>query len=809
MRIAVCLLVASLHLIYFSVNVSYIYLLFHLLYPVVPSRITTSPNSIHISECIPLILGGGDVLASSETGSGKTAAFAIPILQLCHESKSAEIRHAAAPSASSRNQTKTSDKGNEGGDNGGNDKNSLKYEMSCSDRDKLISIDPSGCLVQCRDIKQWSGCRCTAGVTRHGNGNNSKFCYECEIMDEGIVRVGFATADASLNLGTDEFGYGYGGTGVKVHRNKFDSYTAANGETVSFTKGDVIGCMVDMGDEGGMSFCKNGQLVGKGKAFDLSVPGKKGEALCLYPAISLKNAQCKLNFCGPFRYPLMEEDGYRPIGAATSQTGGVRNPRSVMKSAGEKSEGPLAIVIEPTRDLAQQTYDTFAKLATRLPDPSIETTLLVGGVNSKKALDMLEKNSVDVLVATPPICAAYIKKGKIKTSRSNIFLLDEADNLVGNKDTIEDIMLIYSRLPKAAGHTQSVFSRLQVCFFSATLHSKEVKDLSAKICHRPLWVDLRGKNDSIIPDTVHHCVIYVNPASYDAIASKGINVQTDAVHRKGKLGAATDWSKLSSEETQSERIKLMKPHVLVDVLERFEMDSVLVFCRTNLDCDNLEYFLKNVSKDSMVNRDKFSCRVLAGMRTMQERRASLKAFKDGEVRILIATDVAARGIDIRELPFVVNMMLPDEAETYVHRIGRVGRAERIGLAINIVATGKEYVWWCQKGTKPPCSDTRLFSKGGNCKWYDEQKLLKQVESLLKTNKVSVTKLTAPDMNIPAEMAALIKGKGYGDYAGGDSVDPELNAHLNELSSIVNELSVTEFTLQSEYWKLKDRFSSFR
>lgn len=234
------------------------------------------------------------------------------------------------------------------------------------------------------------------------------------------------------------------------------------------------------------------------------------------------------------------------------------------------------------------------------------------------------------------------------------------------------------------------------------------------------------------------------------------------------------------------------------------MDSVLIFCRTNLDCDNLEHFLKNVSKDSMIDRDKFSCRVLAGMRSMQERQANLKAFKDGEVRILIATDVAARGIDIRELPFVVNMMLPDEAETYVHRIGRVGRAERIGLAISIVATAKEYVWWCQKGNKPPCSDTSLFSKGGNCKWYDEKKLLKQIELLLKTNKVNVTKLTVPDMNIPADMRALIKGKGYGDYAGGDSIDPELSAHLNELSGIVNELSVTEFALQSEYWKLKDR-----
>ena len=509
------------------------------------------------SECIPLILGGGDVLGSSETGSGKTAAFALPILQICHENKSAETIQQAAPSAASRND------GSGGGDGGGSSTvDTLKYEMSCIDRDKLIAIDPSssGCLVQCRDIKQWSGCRCTAGVTKSQNGSNgNKFYYECEIMDEGIVRVGFATPDASLNLGSDFEGFGYGGTGVKVHGNKFDSFTGPNGEKASFTKGDVIGCMIDMGDGGGISFCKNGQLVGKGKAFDLRAPGKKEKAFCLFPTISLKNAECKLNFYGPFRYPFTGVDGYKPIGSATLQTGGIDNPRSATKQGGGKKEGVLAIVIEPTRDLAQQTYDTFKKLAQHLPDPSVETALLVGGVNPKKTLDMLEKNSVDVLVATPPICAAYIKKGKIKTSRCNVFLLDEADQLVGSKDVFEDIMLIYSRLPKSAGRTQSAFNRLQVCFFSATLHSREVKDLVANICHRPLWVDLRGKNESIIPDTVHHCVVYIDPVSYDAIDASGVHVQTDAVHRRGQLKAAnTDWSILTKEEADSERVKLMK-----------------------------------------------------------------------------------------------------------------------------------------------------------------------------------------------------------------------------------------------------------
>jgi len=97
---------------------------------------------------------------------------------------------------------------------------------------------------------------------------------------------------------------------------------------------------------------------------------------------------------------------------------------------------------------------------------------------------------------------------------------------------------------------------------------------------------------------------------------------------------------------------------------------------------------------------------------MEERQKNLRDFKEGEIRILICTDVASRGIDIRELPFVINMTLPDKAETYIHRVGRVGRAERMGLAISLVSTVEERVWWCRQGKKPPCSDTRDFEKGG-------------------------------------------------------------------------------------------------
>jgi len=103
-----------------------------------------------------------------------------------------------------------------------------------------------------------------------------------------------------------------------------------------------------------------------------------------------------------------------------------------------------------------------------------------------------------------------------------------------------------------------------------------------------------------------------------------------------------------------------------------------------------------------------------------ERKANLESFKKGEAKFLICTDVAARGIDIAGLPYVINVTLPDEKSNYLHRIGRVGRAERMGLAISLVSTVPEKVWYHNCPSKgKSCNDTRLKEKGGCTIWYNE------------------------------------------------------------------------------------------
>jgi ATP-dependent RNA helicase DDX1 len=204
----------------------------------------------------------------------------------------------------------------------------------------------------------------------------------------------------------------------------------------------------------------------------------------------------------------------------------------------------------------------------------------------------------------------------------------------------------------------------------------------------------------------------------------------------------------ANEESLSEGVKRLKPLIMVELIEKHQMDQAIVFVRTQLDCDNLEQFLlsyaiqasrlfllavlllsctecrrvrygggrKFTGKVEKGKENPFSCVVLHGGRQHAERKRNLAAFKarlehcrcskessndmlvpqDGDVRFLICTDVAARGLDIAGLPYCINLTLPDKPEDYIHRIGRVGRADTMGLAISLVATEREKVWFYDK-----------------------------------------------------------------------------------------------------------------
>ena len=739
------------------------------------------------AEAVPLILGGGDVLAAAETGSGKTGAFGVPILQIVHES----LRDAAATSARAA-------AASDGAASSAS--SAADARMSVEDRNALFAVAPDGRLVQARGEKQWAGGRADVGVVA------GKHYYEAEVMDDGLVRIGWSTSAGSLEgLGTDAQSFGFGGTGKKSHAKAFENY----GEP--YAKGDVVGCLLDC-DEGTIAFTKNGADLG-GVAF--RVP-KNLAGRALFPAVCLKNAECRLRFGGETDgkgFAHAPPPGYAGVSAAkpgewVRGTGdGARGGGRAGAGAGagasvRSSRTPLALVLEPARDLAEQTHAHFETFSAHLTHPRVTSGLFVGGVDAKSQTETL-RGGCDVAVGTPGRVLDLVESGALNLSGVRFFVLDEADRLLdaGNQG---DILRLFARMPRSGPG----FKSLQVLLFSATLHSPEISKLATTLCREPTWVDLKGKEH--VPDTVHHAVYVVDPGSENPAAlvpAAPVDNMHDESGGGGPDGGARGASSLAT--------KRLKPHVVRRVADALKMDQCLIFCRTNFDCDNLEAFL-NACGGGGVFRGKresgpqhaYSCAVLGGARSMDERRRNLRAFKEGDVRFLICTDVAARGIDVRGLPYVINATLPEKSEDYVHRVGRVGRADVMGLAVSVVSSAPEKVWYCQKKGYKPWFKPSREDRTAHSAWIDEAELLRGVEKRLGA---PVARLGA-DFSLPAELAAKLRGGGGDGGAGvygrarGDGTCEEMAAHLAAYAPAVRRLAELEVASQVSFWNLKRKFA---
>ncbi|KAK3707993.1 hypothetical protein QZH41_010740, partial [Actinostola sp. cb2023] len=510
--------------------------------------------------------------------------------------------------------------------------------------------------------------------------NLGKSYYEATVTDEGLCRVGWSTSAATMDLGTDRDGFGFGGTGKKSNAKQFDTYGEA------FGINDVIGCYIDL-DNYSMKFSKNG--VDLGKAFDIP------DDLCgktFFAAVVLKNAEMSFNFGGKqFAYP--------PAGKFTAL-----------------SKAPKDATAAST--IAVGTHQQIKLFEKQLPEPKIKSVLLVGGENTKDQIRAINEG-VDIITGTPGKLSDFIQTDKISLHQVSFFILDEADGLLaqGNNDLI---MRIYNKIPKA-GPTGK---RLQIITCSATLHSFEVKKLADRIMHFPTWVDLKGQDS--VPETVHHVVCHIDPRTDTSWMNLKNPVRTDGMHKKDNIRAGSQ-----TPETLSEAIKTLKAEYLKKAIDEHNMDTAIIFCRTKIDCDNIEQYLLSHGGGPRAMVNPYSCVVLHGDRPPAERKGNLQKFKDNEVRFLICTDVAARGIDIKGVPYVINVTFPDEKQNYVHRIGRVGRAARMGLAISLIADVKEKVWYhvCSSRGKG-CFNTRLKDQGGCSIWYDEVQYLRDAEEHL-------------------------------------------------------------------------------
>ena len=458
--------------------------------------------------------------------------------------------------------------------------------MSVHDRSRDLAVAPDGLRCQSRHQKEWHGCRATKGAAGRG-----KWYYEAMVEDEGLCRVGFSTTEANLDLGTCKHGYGFGGTGKKSNDRQFDDYGEA------FGKADVMGCYLDLDNEE-IAYTKNGKDLGLAFQIRREHKGKP-----IFPAVVLKNAEMSFNFGDkPFKHDPVE--GFKGFSAA---------PESVIvpnqKSGGDvavrklEANAPQAIIIEPSRELAEQTLNQLKMFRKHLDQPVVKELLVVGGVKAQDQIAAL-RAGIDIVVATPGRLEDLISTGQMSLRQCRFFILDEADGLL--KAGYEQLITrMHGQIPKMT----SDGTRLQMIVCSATLHDFDVKRLAERLMHFPTWVDLKGQDT--VPETVHHVVVHVDPTSDSSWQRLKRPVQTDGVHYNDRLGG-------QSKETLSEAVKLLKPEYCLQAIEEHKMEYGMVFCRTKVDCDNLERYLEQRGK---------RCVCLHGDRKPQERKDNLEKFK--------------------------------------------------------------------------------------------------------------------------------------------------------------------------------------
>jgi ATP-dependent RNA helicase RhlE len=277
-----------------------------------------------------------------------------------------------------------------------------------------------------------------------------------------------------------------------------------------------------------------------------------------------------------------------------------------------------ALIISPTRELAAQIHEHFAALAKHTP---LRGAAVFGGVGMGPQ-EQAFRRGVDVIVATPGRLLDHMQYPYVRFEALEVLVLDEADRML-DMGFLPDIRRVLRQIP----------SERQTLFFSATMPAPIVQ-LSREMLKNPATINLERKSA---------------PAT-------GI---TQAVYPV-------------REEVKAE--------LFLELLNRGDVGSAIVFCRTKHRSNRLADFLENRG---------ISCARIHGNRSQSARTDALAGFKSGSYRVLVATDIVARGIDVEALEHVVNFDVPHQPEDYIHRVGRTARADATGDAYTLVSPDEE------------------------------------------------------------------------------------------------------------------------
>jgi superfamily II DNA/RNA helicase len=312
----------------------------------------------------------------------------------------------------------------------------------------------------------------------------------------------------------------------------------------------------------------------------------------------------------------------------TGKTAGFVLPMITLLSKGRaRARMPRSLVLCPTRELAAQVAENFDTYSKHV---KLTKALLIGGVSFKEQ-DLLIDRGVDVLIATPGRLLDHFERGKLLLTGVQIMVVDEADRML-DMGFIPDIERIFSLTP---------FTR-QTFFFSATM-APEIERITNTFLSNPAKVEVARQ--ATASETITQSVITFRPSRRDAMAKE----------KRAILRAVID-------------------------AEGDACTNAIVFCNRKTEVDVLA---KSLSKHG------YNAAPIHGDLEQSVRTRTLDGFREGKLRFLIASDVAARGLDIPAVSHVFNFDVPSHAEDYVHRIGRTGRAGRSGKAVMICAPSDE------------------------------------------------------------------------------------------------------------------------
>jgi len=276
---------------------------------------------------------------------------------------------------------------------------------------------------------------------------------------------------------------------------------------------------------------------------------------------------------------------------------------------------PLALILVPTRELAQQVLRQAKQLG-RFTD--LTFGIVSGGTDIKKQIELV-KNPPQIVIATPGRLSEVVSRDGFDLSSVEALILDEADRLL-DMGFSDEVLSISSHC----------LARMQTSMFSATLANKGLRGLADALLTNPQTLELYQTNDK--HESITQQIIFAD----------------DKAH-KFKL---VQW-----------------------LLEHETYKHCVVFCNSKEQADQVH---------RVMQQKNISAGIIHGDRDQKQRNLVMSKLRREQIKVLIATDLAARGLDIEGMDLVINFQMPRRGDIYVHRIGRTGRAGEKGLAVTLI-----------------------------------------------------------------------------------------------------------------------------